>query len=124
MGALRDFGAVHERLASGFVVDAQLDGDARVVTFANGAVAREVLINVDDDARRLVYSAAGGRLVHHNASNQVFAEGDGRSRFVWIADLLPNELAEHVSTMMDQGAMAAKQTIEARVARSAEAATA
>jgi hypothetical protein len=43
--AVRDFGAVHRRLATGFVVDAKMDGDARIVTFANGMVAREVLVS-------------------------------------------------------------------------------
>ena len=33
--AIRDVGAVHQRLAPGFVIDARLDGDARIVTFAN-----------------------------------------------------------------------------------------
>jgi hypothetical protein len=54
--ARRDFGAVHERLAPGFVVDAPLDGDTRVVTFFNGAVASELLVDRDDESRRLVYS--------------------------------------------------------------------
>ena len=51
--AVRDFGAVHRRLAPGFVTDARLDGDARILTFANGTVAREVLIDSDDTRRRL-----------------------------------------------------------------------
>jgi len=42
--AVRDFGAVHRRLAPGFVIEARLDGDARIVTFHNGTVAREPLI--------------------------------------------------------------------------------
>lgn len=43
--AVRDFGALHERLVPGFVTACTLDGDARVVTFANGSVAREVLVD-------------------------------------------------------------------------------
>src|SRR3954464_12356048 len=31
--AVRDFGAVHTRLAPGFVTNSKLDGDARIVTF-------------------------------------------------------------------------------------------
>jgi Polyketide cyclase / dehydrase and lipid transport len=38
--AIRDFGAVHERLVPGFVVDSRLDGDDRIVTFFSGAVQR------------------------------------------------------------------------------------
>jgi hypothetical protein len=35
--ALRDWGAVHERLAPGFLVNAEVDGRDRIVTFFNGA---------------------------------------------------------------------------------------
>jgi hypothetical protein len=68
--ALRDFGAVHERLAPGFVVATELDADeTRVVTFFSGAVARERLVGVDEATRRLVYSVVEGPLgsIHHNA---------------------------------------------------------
>src|SRR5205085_10065364 len=82
--ALRDFGALHTRLVPGFVTDTKLDGDARIVTFANGTVAREVLVDSDYGKRRLVYAIKSDRLTQHSASAQVFAEGDGRSRLVWI----------------------------------------
>ena len=94
--ALRDFGAVHTRLAPGFVLDTKLDGDARIVTFANGSVARETLVDCDDTRRRLVYAIASERLKQHSASAQVFAESDGRTRFVWITDVLPNEIAPYI----------------------------
>src|SRR5262245_57104038 len=101
--AIRDVGAAHTRLAPGFLVDCRLeeDGSARVVTFANGLVARELIIDVDDAHRRLVWAVVGGRLTHHNGSLQVFAEADG-SRVVWIADLLPNDLAGTIAGMMEQ----------------------
>ena len=75
--ALRDVGALHTRLVAGFVTDCRLEGDTRVVTFANGMVARERIVTVDDAERRVVWSATGDRLAHHNASAQVFDEGDG-----------------------------------------------
>lgn len=111
--ALRDVGALHTRLVVGFVTDCRLDGDARVVTFANGMTARERIVDVDDDGRRVVWSAVGGRLSHHNASAQVFDDGAGGSRVVWIADLLPNELAPAIATMIEQGLVAMKRTLEA-----------
>jgi len=103
--ALRDFGAVHERVAPGFVVDSRLEGDVRTVTFFNGAVAREALVGVDDGARRLAYAVveSGLGLRHHNASASVVPEGDGRSRFVWVTDVLPDEAAPVVAGMMQQG---------------------
>ena len=110
--ALRDIGALHERLARGFVTDVRLEEGARVVTFANGMVVRELIVAIDHEARRLVWSVVGGQMTHHNASAQVFAEGDGRSRFVWIADLLPDEVAPVVGGMMDEGMIAIRRTLE------------
>lgn len=111
--ALRDFGAVHQRLAPGFVIDCKLEADARVVTFANGITLREVLLGIDDSHRRLCYSAVGGKSAHHNASAQVFAVGDGRTRFVWITDVLPNEFAEYIDGMMEQGMKVMQTTLRA-----------
>lgn len=111
--AIRDVGAVHERLAPGFVVDTRLEDGARVVTFANGLVARELIVDVDDEARRLVWSVVGSpRLTHHNASLQVFAEASGHSRVVWIADLLPDETAGTIAGMIEQGLSVMKKTLE------------
>ncbi len=110
--AVRDIGALHKRLVPGFVTDCKLEGDARVVTFGNGMVARELIVDLDDEARRLVWSAVGGRLSHHNASLQIFADGEGGSRAVWIADLLPNELVPAIRGMIEQGAAAMKKKLE------------
>jgi carbon monoxide dehydrogenase subunit G len=110
--ALRDIGALHQRLAPGFVTDVRLEEGARVVTFGNGVVARELIVDIDDQARRLVWSVVGGQMTHHNASAQVFADGDDRSRFVWIADLLPHELAPAIAGMIDQGLAVIQQTLE------------
>jgi carbon monoxide dehydrogenase subunit G len=110
--ALRDIGALHTRLAVGFVTDVKLEPGARVVTFANGMVARELIVAVDEPARRVVWSVVGGQMTHHNASAQVIAESESRTRFVWIADLLPDELAPTVDGMMQQGLAAVKRTLE------------
>jgi carbon monoxide dehydrogenase subunit G len=112
--ALRDVGALHRRLAPGFVTDVRLEEGARVVTFGNGLVARELIVDIDDEARRLVWSVVGGRMTHHNASAQVFPNGEDDSRFVWIADLLPHEVAPGIAAMMDQGLADIKRTLEGR----------
>jgi carbon monoxide dehydrogenase subunit G len=109
--AVRDVGAVHSRLAKGFVVDTQLDGEARIVTFANGTVARELIVDIDEAERRLVWAVVGGRMTYHNASLQVFAESEGRTRAIWIADLLPNELKEPIRAMIDAGSLAIQRTL-------------
>ncbi|RJG08801.1 SRPBCC family protein [Pseudomonas cavernicola] len=110
--AVRDVGAIHVRLVPGFVVDCRLEGDSRIVTFANGMVVRELIVDINDDARRLVWAAVGGRFTHHNASLQVFAEGASHSRLVWIADLLPNDMAGAIEAMIQQGTIAMKHTLE------------
>jgi hypothetical protein len=110
--AVRDVGALHTRLVVGFVTDCRMEGDARVVTFANGMIARELIVDINDTDRRVAWSAVGGRLTHHNASVQVFTESAGRSRVTWIADLLPNELAPAIAGMIDQGMVAMKNTLE------------
>jgi hypothetical protein len=113
--ALRDFGAVHERLVPGFVVEARADGDrARVVTFFNGAVAREVLVGVDDEHRRLAYAVVESALglTHHNASAEVCVGERGGTRFVWIADVLPDDAAPRVEQLMEHGLAVITRTLE------------
>ena len=113
--AVRDFGAVDKRLVPGFVIESSLDGDTtRIVTFFNGRTAREVLVGVDDDSRRLAYSVTKGPLgaTHHNSSAQIFDGGEHGSRFVWITDVLPDELAVSVGELMDRGIAVIKQTLE------------
>lgn len=110
--ALRDVGALHTRLAPGFVTDTKLEDNARIVTFANGMVVREIIVTVDDAARRVAYAAESDQLTHHNASAQVFDAGAGKSRFVWIADLLPNEAAPAIGAMMNDGAIAMQRALE------------
>lgn len=111
--AVRDVGEIHRRLVPGFVTDCRLEGDARIVTFGNGIVAREVIVDLDDATRRIAWSASGGRLTHHNASLQVFAEDATHSRLIWIADLLPDAMAEPIAAMIDEGMRAMKRTLEA-----------
>jgi hypothetical protein len=111
--AIRDYGAVHRRLVPGFLTDCRIEGDARIVTFHDGRVARELLVDIDDDERRLVYAEPGGRFVTRSASVQVFSEGANRSRLVWINDFLPSEFAELMRANMDRAAVVMKQTLEA-----------
>jgi carbon monoxide dehydrogenase subunit G len=109
--AVRDIGALHTRLVPGFVTDTKLVDGARIVTFANGSVARELIVDVDDGARRIAWAVVGTPMTHHNASFQVFAD-NGRTRGVWIADLLPHELAPAIATMIEQGLAAMKRAME------------
>ena len=110
--ALADVGALHTRLAPGFVTDCRLEPEARVVTFANGMVARELIVDVDAKRRRVAWSVVGGGLSHHNASAQVFAAGNDATRFVWIADFLPDEHAPALATMIENGLAAMKRHLD------------
>jgi uncharacterized protein YndB with AHSA1/START domain len=109
--ALSDVGALHTRLAAGFVAETRMEGNERIVTFANGMVAREEIVAVDDAARRVVWAIVGQQFHHYNGAAQLFDHANG-TRFVWTTDLLPDELAPNVDAMMTAGIAAIKKTIE------------
>ena len=109
--AVRDVGAVHDRLARGFVTGTTVEPGCRTVTFVNGAVARELIVGVDDERRRLAYAVVEGLgAAHHQASFEVVDERDGTSRLVWITDVLPDELAPILEGMVELGTEAITRT--------------
>ncbi|MGD0721747.1 MAG: SRPBCC family protein [Roseiarcus sp.] len=109
--AAADVGALHVRLAPGFVLDTKLEGDARIVTFANGTSVREPIVSIDPENKRLVWTLEGGRARHYNASFQVFAEPLG-ARVVWICDFLPDEIAPFIAGAMEAGLAAMQPTLD------------
>ena len=109
---LRDWGGLHVRLVPGFATDARMDGGDRIVTFSNGSVLRERLVDLDEQARRLVWSIVDPPYTHHNASAQVFADGADRSVFVRIADFLPNELVARAAPLTEHALSVIKRTLE------------
>jgi hypothetical protein len=110
--AMRDFQAVHKRVAPGFVVDNRPEDGARVLTFGSGAVFRELLVSCDDSQRRLVYAIAEKPFTTYSAAVQIFDEGAGNSRLVWTVDFLPNELRETIASQMDAALRVMKPTLE------------
>ncbi len=110
--AIRDVGALHTRLVPGFVTDTKLEDAARIVTFVNGNAVREPIVTIDDEAKRLVWSAEGGMTKHYNASVQVFANDDGSSIVVWIADFLPDSAAAAISGANGAGMAVMKKTLD------------
>jgi hypothetical protein len=111
--ALADLGAIHERLARGFVTDTQLDDDGtRLVTFDGGFVARELIVSMSEDERRLAYSVieSPSGLRHHHATFEVVEVGQG-SRLEWVVDVAPDEAASLLAGMMDLGAKAMQATL-------------
>jgi hypothetical protein len=111
--AIRDVGAVHTRLARGFVTDVKLESGARVVTFANGMIVREPIVTIDDQTRRMVWAAEGGRATHYNASLTLSAAPEGGASVVWVADFLPDSIAPQLAAMIDAGMAAIKRTLDA-----------
>ncbi len=111
--ALSDWGALHVRLVPGFAVAVRLEGRDRLVTFFNGNELRERLVTLDQAERRLVWSIVDPPYEHHNGVAQVFPAGAGRTRFVWTADLLPDELAPRTDAMMERGIGIIRATLEA-----------
>ena len=109
--ALRDVGALHTRLVPGFITDTRLEGNSRVVTFGDGQTAREDIVSVDDERKRVAWAIVGQQFHHYSGAARVEADQDG-SRFIWTADLLPDDFAEKVEEMMSAGIAVAKQTLE------------
>ena len=107
--AIRDIGALHTRLVPGFVVDTRVEPGTpvvRVVTFASGAVVRELIVSSDAEARRLVWTVEGGVATHFNGSVEVLAGESGGARVVWRTDVLPDAAAATIDAAMTAGAAA------------------
>jgi hypothetical protein len=112
--ALREVGALHTRLCPGFVVDTKMEAeDVRLVTFANGRQARELIVSVDDAERRVCWAIVDEPFAHYNGAAQVTLLNDGSCRFTWLSDLLPNDLEPAVTTMIEAGIAAIKRAQEA-----------
>ena len=111
---LRQVGAAHKLFAP-VLVDGHLDGNIRTVRFANGMLVQERIVDVDDKRCRVAYSVLDGPgMAYHHASMQVVDAEPGRCLFVWITDFLPPELASTLTPLIEQGARALKDNLEAR----------
>lgn len=113
--ALRRPGEAH-RLFAGILVDARVSGDIRTVTFANGMVVRERIIDIDDDRRRLAYAVIDGLFEHHAASMQILPVDEANCRFVWVSDFLPEEKRAAVLPLVRDGSRALARNLEAGLA--------
>jgi Polyketide cyclase / dehydrase and lipid transport len=114
--AVADVGAVHERLLPGRVAGARIEGDVRILTMPWGAEIRELIVAIDHETRRIAYAVQDGQrmvLSHHHASFQVADEGEGRSRLVWITDVLPHDRADDVRARCSRAVVEMKETLEA-----------
>ena len=113
--AIRDVGAVHRRLLPGRVLDAVVEGDVRTLLMPDGHRVEELILDVDDDARRLAYCVISGSrppLRHHSASFQVIPVGDRQTRLVWVTDFLPHDVTGLIRARMERGAAEMKHALE------------
>lgn len=110
--AVRDIGALHTRLAPGFVADTKLEPGARVVTFVNGVTLREPIVTLDDQARRLVWTHEGGRARHYNGALEVSALADGMTSVVWTADFLPDDIGGYMAQAIEAGMAAMQRSLD------------
>lgn len=114
--AARDVGALHTRLVPGFVTHTELlPGEGvlvRRVTFASGVVLDEVVVDVNDAERRLVWSILADGVRHHNGALQVRDAAAGAAVVEWRADVLPHALADRFGPLMEQGLACMKRTLE------------
>ena len=66
-----------------------------------------------DDARAILIGQSVGNFNGLlNQARKVFADRDDKCRVVWIADLMPNEVAETIAEMIQQGLSRMKRTLE------------
>lgn len=101
------------RMAPGFVVTSTAHAEVRVVTFADGFIARERLVSRDEPIRRIAYSLTGDTAPEHdNAVMQVVADGPQRCRFVWTRDVLPADAAGPLQAAMQEAAPIIKRALE------------
>ena len=112
---VRDVGAIHTRFAPGFVTDTRLEPGARIVTFANGLQVRELIVDVNEDLRRLAYSARSENFEHHSASFEVVPLSASRTRLIWTTDVLPVAAADLIRPMIEQGSIVIQRTLSKAV---------
>ena len=110
---LRRVDLAHELFAP-VLVDGRIEGDIRTVTFADGLVVRERIVDVDEARRRIAYTVLDGVFEHHSASMQILEIDSDSCRFVWITDFLPAGKGAMVKPLVEQGARALAANIESR----------
>jgi hypothetical protein len=109
---LRQVASPHALFAP-VLAGAEMEGDVRTVHFASGHTIRERILDVDDEHRRVAYTALESPgIAYHHASMQLENAGPGRCVFVWITDVLPSEVATALQPIIERGAEALKQNLE------------
>lgn len=105
---LRDVGRA-DRAFPGVLSESRLDDDGvRTVTFANGFVARERIIDVDDAGRRVAYAVISDPFSFHHAAMQLTDDGAG-CLLQWDSDFLPDALKAQIEPLVAAGTEAIRR---------------
>ena len=76
------------------------------------STVREPIVTLDDEARRLVWTAEGGRARHYNAAVEVKPLPGGATSVVWTADFLPDDLHGYFSQAIAAGMAAMQRALD------------
>lgn len=109
--ALRRVGEAH-RVFAPVLVAGSIEGDVRTLVFANGLTVKERIVAIDDRRQRVAYCVLGDMFEHHSASMQILPVDERSCRFVWTSDFLPEERAQLVQPLVEQGSRALTKNIE------------
>ncbi len=108
---ISDVGAVNELID--FVGEVTVHGDRRTCALGDQGLLDELIVTVDPEQRRLVYSIRQSPFgfEHHSASMQAVADGDGRTRFLWITDFKPDTVTPALEDALDQAVASIKRVL-------------
>lgn len=109
--AIADVQAVNKLIT--FLGEVTLEDDRRTCSLGDMGALDELIVSVDEENRRLVYSIRESpmNLTHHSASMQAIANGNGGTTFVWITDLKPDSAAALVQEQLDAAVASIKETL-------------
>jgi hypothetical protein len=79
-----------------FLGETTLEGDRRSCSVGDMGKLEELIVSVDDENRCVVHSIRESQFnfTHHSASMQAITNGEGRTRFLWVTDLKPDDAVQ------------------------------
>ena len=95
------------------VIGSTIDGSIRTCDLGEGAVLKERILSMDEAARYYEYTIVETRMPvsFYRASMEVVADGTG-SRFIWTAQVEPDDLGPTIEAALEGGAQALKARLE------------
>jgi Polyketide cyclase / dehydrase and lipid transport len=94
------------------IVDAKVDGSARIITTASGISMPEKIITNDSIQRRFQYRLTAGIVRNHLATIDVFDLGDGTSLVAYATDCEPDAMALMIGGATGNALAALKRLLE------------